>query len=68
MDPYSGEVVAYASYPSYDANDFQAIAADDAGAVRRPDRVDGLRARLGVQDAHGDGGDRPRDRHADAPA
>jgi cell division protein FtsI/penicillin-binding protein 2 len=26
MDPYSGEVVAYASYPSYDANDFQAIA------------------------------------------
>ena len=27
MDPYSGEVVAYASYPSYDANDFQAIAA-----------------------------------------
>ena len=27
MDPYSGEVVAYASYPSYDANDYQAIAA-----------------------------------------
>jgi stage V sporulation protein D (sporulation-specific penicillin-binding protein) len=27
MDPYSGEVVAYASYPSYDANEYQAIAA-----------------------------------------
>jgi cell division protein FtsI/penicillin-binding protein 2 len=27
MDPYSGEVVAYASYPSYDANDYQGIAA-----------------------------------------
>ena len=27
MDPYTGEVVAYASYPSYDANDYQAIAA-----------------------------------------
>lgn len=26
MDPYSGEVYAYASYPSYDANDYQAIA------------------------------------------
>ncbi|HEY6571176.1 MAG TPA: penicillin-binding protein 2 [Candidatus Limnocylindrales bacterium] len=26
MDPYTGEVVAYASYPSYDANDYQAIA------------------------------------------
>ena len=27
MDPYTGEVYAYASYPSYDANDYQAIAA-----------------------------------------
>ena len=27
MDPYTGEVVAYASYPSFDANDYQAIAA-----------------------------------------
>ena len=27
MDPYTGEVMAYASYPSYDANDYQAIAA-----------------------------------------
>jgi cell division protein FtsI (penicillin-binding protein 3) len=29
MDPYSGEVYAYASYPSYDANDYKAIAASD---------------------------------------
>jgi stage V sporulation protein D (sporulation-specific penicillin-binding protein) len=27
MDPYSGEVYAYASYPSYDANDYREIAA-----------------------------------------
>jgi cell division protein FtsI/penicillin-binding protein 2 len=26
MDPYTGEIYAYASYPSYDANDYQAIA------------------------------------------
>ena len=29
MDPYTGEVYAKASYPSYDANDYQAIAASD---------------------------------------
>jgi cell division protein FtsI/penicillin-binding protein 2 len=29
MDPYSGEVYAYASYPSYDANDYQQIAATE---------------------------------------
>jgi cell division protein FtsI/penicillin-binding protein 2 len=36
MDPYSGEVVAYASYPSFDANDYQAIAAEDAGVFVDP--------------------------------
>jgi cell division protein FtsI/penicillin-binding protein 2 len=36
MDPYSGEVVAYASYPSYDANDYQAIAAADPGKFVDP--------------------------------
>jgi cell division protein FtsI/penicillin-binding protein 2 len=36
MDPYTGEVLAYASYPSYDANDYQAIAADDPGAFVDP--------------------------------
>ena len=50
LDPYSGEVYAYASYPSFDANDYQAIAARGAGAVHRPDRVHGLRARIRVQD------------------
>jgi cell division protein FtsI/penicillin-binding protein 2 len=29
LDPYTGEVLAEASYPSYDANDYQAIAASD---------------------------------------
>jgi cell division protein FtsI/penicillin-binding protein 2 len=29
MDPYSGEVYAYASYPAYDANEYQAIAATE---------------------------------------
>ena len=36
MDPYSGEVVAYASYPSFDANDYQAIAAEDPGVFVDP--------------------------------
>jgi len=29
MDPYTGEVYAMATYPSYDANDYQAIAASN---------------------------------------
>jgi cell division protein FtsI/penicillin-binding protein 2 len=29
IDPYTGEVLAEASYPSYDANDYQAVAASD---------------------------------------
>jgi stage V sporulation protein D (sporulation-specific penicillin-binding protein) len=29
MDPYTGEVLAESTYPSYDANNYQAIAADD---------------------------------------
>lgn len=29
MDPYTGEIYAYATYPSYDANDYRSIAADD---------------------------------------
>jgi cell division protein FtsI/penicillin-binding protein 2 len=36
MDPYSGEVYAYASYPSYDANDYQAIASTDPGRFVDP--------------------------------
>ncbi len=36
MDPYTGEVVAYASYPSFDANDYQAIAAEDPGVFVDP--------------------------------
>ncbi len=29
MDPYTGEIYAYGSYPSYDENDYQAIASKD---------------------------------------
>lgn len=29
MDPYTGEIYAHATYPSYDANDYQQIAATD---------------------------------------
>jgi cell division protein FtsI/penicillin-binding protein 2 len=29
MDPYTGEIYAYASYPSYDANDYRNIATND---------------------------------------
>ena len=36
MDPYTGEVYAYASYPSYDGNDYQAIASEDAGRFVDP--------------------------------
>ncbi len=36
MDPYTGEIYAYASYPSYDANRYQAIAAEDPGVFIDP--------------------------------
>ncbi len=36
MDPYSGEVYAYASYPSYNANDYQQIANTNPGAFLDP--------------------------------
>jgi cell division protein FtsI/penicillin-binding protein 2 len=36
MDPYTGEVYALATYPSYDGNDYQAIAASDPGRFVDP--------------------------------
>jgi cell division protein FtsI (penicillin-binding protein 3) len=36
MDPYTGEVFAYASYPSFDANDYQVIASQDPGRFIDP--------------------------------
>jgi cell division protein FtsI/penicillin-binding protein 2 len=36
MDPYTGEVYAYASYPSYDANRYQEIAAQEPGRFVDP--------------------------------
>ena len=36
MDPYTGEVYAMASYPSFDANDFKAIASTDPSRFINP--------------------------------
>jgi cell division protein FtsI (penicillin-binding protein 3) len=36
LDPWTGEVYAEASYPSYDANDYAALAADDAARFMDP--------------------------------
>ncbi len=36
MDPYTGEIYAEATYPSYDANDYQAIAATEPGRFIDP--------------------------------
>ncbi len=36
MDPYTGEVYAMATYPSYDANDYKSIAASDPGRFIDP--------------------------------
>jgi cell division protein FtsI/penicillin-binding protein 2 len=36
MDPYTGAVYAYASYPSYDQNDYAKIASKDASAFVDP--------------------------------
>jgi cell division protein FtsI/penicillin-binding protein 2 len=36
MDPYTGEVYAMATYPSYDGNDYQAIAGSDPGRFIDP--------------------------------
>ncbi len=36
MDPYNGEIYAYASYPSYNANDYEQIANTNPGAFVDP--------------------------------
>jgi cell division protein FtsI/penicillin-binding protein 2 len=36
LDPYTGEVYAQATYPSYDANDYRAIADEDPGRFIDP--------------------------------
>jgi cell division protein FtsI/penicillin-binding protein 2 len=36
MDPYTGEIYAYGSYPSYDENDYQTIAVSDPGRFVDP--------------------------------
>ena len=36
LDPYTGEILAEASYPSYDGNDYAAIAASDASRFIDP--------------------------------
>ena len=53
-----------ATYPSYDANDYRAIAATEPGPLHRPGRVERLRAGVRVQDDDRDDG--PRGGHGDA--
>ena len=36
MDPYTGEIYAMASYPSYDANEYRSIATEDPGRFIDP--------------------------------
>jgi cell division protein FtsI/penicillin-binding protein 2 len=36
MDPYTGEVFAYGSYPAFDANDYRSIASEDPGRFVDP--------------------------------
>jgi cell division protein FtsI/penicillin-binding protein 2 len=36
IDPYTGEVYAHATYPSYDANEYRTVAADDPGRFVDP--------------------------------
>jgi cell division protein FtsI/penicillin-binding protein 2 len=36
MDPYSGQIYAQASYPSYDANDYPSVATEDPGRFVDP--------------------------------
>ncbi|MEO8273226.1 MAG: penicillin-binding protein 2 [Chloroflexota bacterium] len=36
LDPWTGEIYAEATYPSYDANDYAAVAADDPGRFQDP--------------------------------
>ena len=36
MDPYTGEIYAMATYPSYDGNDYKSIAATDPGRFIDP--------------------------------
>ena len=65
MDPYTGEIYGEATYPSYNGNDYAAIAATRPAAVHRPGRQLGLRARLGLQDVHRARGVRQRHRRPD---
>ena len=64
MDPYTGEIFAEATYPSYDANDYGATRREGPGAVHRPDRLERLRARIRVQDDDRGRGPRDQDDHA----
>ena len=63
IDPYTGEVLAEATYPSYDANNYQAVAAADPNRFIDPVVSLGLRARLGLQDADRDRGAGEPDGH-----
>ena len=52
MDPKTGEVLAEASYPAYDANNYSPGRGPGPRPVQRPGHNQGLRTGLGLQDAH----------------
>ena len=65
--PRTGEVLAWASVPGYDANNYAATGDRRDPSCSGPDRQPGLRAGLGHEDVHGGGGTRERRRHAESP-
>jgi cell division protein FtsI/penicillin-binding protein 2 len=52
MDPKTGDVLAEASYPAYDANNYAQVADQDPDLFNDPVVTDGLRAGISAQDAH----------------
>ena len=61
MDPYTGEILALANWPTFNPNTFARSDDDDAPQSRHPGP---LRARVDVQDRHGVGGARRARDHA----
>ncbi len=64
MDPKTGEILASATYPSYDGNDYAAIAASDPSRFIDPVVSSVYEPGLGLQAADRDSGPGERGRHA----
>ena len=63
LDPHNGRVLAWASVPGYDANDYSTVASQQPLLLQVPHHQPGLRARLGDEDAdrYGRAGEPHRD-------